>query len=50
MEFTTFVYAYFGVTAILVFILLFGEAPQLRKTPLPHLHWAVTVGWAVALE
>jgi hypothetical protein len=50
MDFVTFVYLYLSITAGLIFILLFGEAPQFSRTPLPWVHYLVTVGWAEALE
>ncbi|KAI8474146.1 MAG: zf-DHHC-domain-containing protein [Monoraphidium minutum] len=50
MEFLTFLLAYFGGTACLVFVLLFGEAPMFARTPVATAHWMLTRGWAEALE
>lgn len=50
MDFVTFVLIYFGATACLIGLLLFGEAPMFAGTPIAKLHWLVTRGWMEALE
>jgi hypothetical protein len=44
MEFITFTALYLGLTAALVFIMLFGESPLFTDTPIASLHWLITQG------
>ena len=44
MEFLTFTIFYLGITAALVFIMLFGESPLFTDTPIASLHWLITQG------
>ncbi|GLC57570.1 hypothetical protein PLESTB_001241500 [Pleodorina starrii] len=54
MDLFVFAIGYFSATAFFIFILLFGESPVFRRTPVAALHWFVTVGicngaeWLVA--
>ena len=44
MDLITFTAVYLGVTAALVFVMLFGEMPVFTDTPVARLHWALTQG------
>jgi hypothetical protein len=50
MDFVNFVYLYFGLTALLVFVLLFGDSPVFQRTPVSYAKWLVTEAWVLALE
>lgn len=50
MDFVTFVYVYFGFTAVLVFALLFGDSPALAGTPVSWLKWIISEAWIDVLE
>ncbi|WIA44178.1 hypothetical protein OEZ86_010506 [Tetradesmus obliquus] len=50
MYFVNLVYLYFGLTALLVFVLLFGDSPAFQRTPVSYLKWLVTEAWLLALE
>lgn len=50
MDFVHFVFTYFGLTAFLVFVLLFGESPAFAGTPVSFCRWLLTEAWMVALE
>ncbi|GFR42447.1 hypothetical protein Agub_g3354, partial [Astrephomene gubernaculifera] len=44
MELFTLALTYFAATAFFIFILLFGESPFFKNTPVATLHWLVTSG------
>ncbi|PNW86524.1 hypothetical protein CHLRE_02g090100v5 [Chlamydomonas reinhardtii] len=54
MDLFLFAIGYLGLTAFFIGILLFGESPVFRNTPIASLHWFVTqgifdgLGWIVA--
>lgn len=50
MDFLVFVYAYLCVTAFLIFVLLFGDAPWASGTPLSFSRWLITEAWVDGLE
>jgi hypothetical protein len=50
MNFVNFVFLYFALTALLVFVLLFGDAPAFQRTPVSFLKWLFTEAWLLALE
>ena len=50
MDILSFVLFYFGNTAALVFVLLFGEAPAFQRTPVAKAHWLLTRGWVEGVE
>lgn len=50
MEFMTVAIAYLALTAVLIGVLLFGESPLFRGTPVSWCHWAITEGVWVGLE
>jgi hypothetical protein len=50
MDFVNFVYLYLGLTALLVFVLLFGDSPVFQRTPVSYAKWLLTEAWVLALE
>jgi hypothetical protein len=50
MELATFIPLYFGTGALVIGVLLFGEAPLFERTPISAAHWALTRGWVDAVE
>ena len=44
MDLFLFAIGYLGLTAFFIGILLFGESPVFRNTPIASLHWFVTQG------
>lgn len=50
IDFLTFVYAYLSLTAFIIFVLLFGDAPWAQGTPLSFSRWLISEAWVDALE
>ncbi|KAF6257181.1 DHHC palmitoyltransferase-domain-containing protein [Scenedesmus sp. NREL 46B-D3] len=50
MDLANFVYLYLGLTALLLFVLLFGDYPAFQGTPVSYSKWLFTEGWLLALE
>jgi hypothetical protein len=44
MDFITFTAVYLAFTAVLVFVMLFGESPIFIGTPVAKAHWLFTQG------